>query len=41
MAGGYPVGEEIAGYLIDKFFRFGPPLLLKLIFNSCKNKVVE
>jgi transposase InsO family protein len=29
MAGGYPVGEEIAGYLADKFFRFGPPLLLK------------
>lgn len=29
MAGGYPVGEEIAGYLSDKFFRFGPPLLLK------------
>ena len=29
MAGGYPLGEEIAGYLNDKFFRFGPPLLLK------------
>ena len=29
MAGGYPVGEEIARYLSDKFFRFGPPLLLK------------
>ena len=29
MAGGYPVGEEITGYLADKFFRFGPPLLLK------------
>jgi len=29
MAGGYPVGEEIAGYLSDKFSRFGPPLLLK------------
>ncbi len=29
MAGEYPVGEEIAGYLADKFFRFGPPLLLK------------
>jgi hypothetical protein len=25
----YPVGEEIAGYLSEKFFRFGPPLLLK------------
>ncbi|MDH4266282.1 MAG: hypothetical protein OEW45_11635 [Deltaproteobacteria bacterium] len=24
MAGGSPVGEEIAGYLSDKFFRFGP-----------------
>ena len=23
------VGEEIAGYLSEKFFRFGPPLLLK------------
>ena len=29
MAGGCPVGEEIAGYLSDKFSRFGPPLLLK------------
>ena len=29
MAGGYPFGEEIAGYLSDKFFRFGSPLLLK------------
>jgi hypothetical protein len=29
MAGGFPVGEEIAGYLSDKFSRFGPPLLLK------------
>jgi hypothetical protein len=25
----YPVGEEIAGYLSEKFSRFGPPLLLK------------
>jgi len=25
----YPVGEEIAGYLSEKFFRFGPPLFLK------------
>jgi hypothetical protein len=25
----YPVGEEIAGYLSEKFFRFSPPLLLK------------
>ncbi len=29
MASGYPVGEEIAGYLSEKFFRFGPPLFLK------------
>jgi len=29
MAGGYPVGEEIAGHLADKCFRFGPPLFLK------------
>jgi hypothetical protein len=29
LAGKCPVGEEIAGYLSDKFFRFGPPLLLK------------
>jgi len=29
MAGGYPVGEEIAGYLSYQFSRFGSPLLLK------------
>ncbi len=29
MVGECPVGEEIAGYLSEKFFRFGPPLLLK------------
>ena len=29
MVGEYPVGEDIAGYLSEKFFRFGPPLLLK------------
>jgi len=29
MSGGFPVGEEIAGYLNDKFSRFSPPLLLK------------
>jgi|MudIll2142460700_1097286.scaffolds.fasta_scaffold209872_1 hypothetical protein len=29
MAGECPVGEEIAGYLSEKFFRFGSPLLLK------------
>jgi hypothetical protein len=29
LAGEYPVGEEIAGYLSEKFYRFGPPLLLK------------
>ncbi len=29
LAGECPVGEEIAGYLTEKFFRFGPPLVLK------------
>jgi hypothetical protein len=29
MVGGFPFGEEIAGYLSDKFSRFSPPLLLK------------
>jgi hypothetical protein len=29
MAGGYPVGEEIAGYLNEKFDRYGAPLVLK------------
>jgi transposase InsO family protein len=29
MAGGYPVGEEIAGYLADKMYRYRPPLFLK------------
>jgi hypothetical protein len=29
LAGGCPVGEEIAGYLSEKFFRFGSPLFLK------------
>jgi len=29
MAGGYPVGEEVAGYLSDKFDRYGAPLVLK------------
>jgi hypothetical protein len=29
MAGGYPVGEEIAGYLSEKFTRYGAPLVLK------------
>jgi hypothetical protein len=29
MAGGYPVGEEIAGYLSEKFDRYGGPLVLK------------
>jgi hypothetical protein len=29
MAGGYPVGEEIAGYLSEKFDRYGAPLVLK------------
>jgi hypothetical protein len=29
MAGECPVGEEVAGYLSEKFYRFGPPLFLK------------
>jgi len=29
MAGGYPVGEEVAGYLNEKFDRYGAPLVLK------------
>ncbi len=29
MAGGYPIGEEIAGYLSEKFDRYGAPLVLK------------
>jgi len=29
MVGGYPVGEEIAGYLSQKFDRYGAPLVLK------------
>ncbi len=29
MAGACPVGEEVAGYLSEKFYRFGPPLFLK------------
>ena len=29
MAGGYPAGEEIAGYLSEKFDRYGAPLVLK------------
>jgi hypothetical protein len=29
MAGGHPVGEEIAGYLSEKFDRYGAPLVLK------------
>ncbi len=29
MAGGYPVGEEIAGYLDKQFDRYGAPLVLK------------
>jgi hypothetical protein len=29
LAGECPAGEEVAGYLSEKFFRFGPPLLLK------------
>jgi len=29
MAGGYPVGEEVAGYLSEMFDRYGAPLVLK------------
>ncbi len=29
LAGECPLGEEIAGFLSEKFYRFGPPLLLK------------
>ena len=29
MVGGYPVGEEVAGYLSEKFDRYGAPLVLK------------
>jgi hypothetical protein len=29
LAGGYPVGEEIAGYLSEKIDRYGAPLVLK------------
>jgi hypothetical protein len=29
LVGGYPVGEEIAGYLSEKFDRYGAPLVLK------------
>jgi hypothetical protein len=29
MAGGYPLGEEVAGYLSEKFDRYGAPLVLK------------
>jgi hypothetical protein len=29
MAGGYPIGEEVAGYLDEKFGRYGAPLVLK------------
>jgi hypothetical protein len=29
LSGECPVGEEIAGYLSEKFYRFGPPLFLK------------
>jgi len=29
LSGEFPVGEEVAGYLSEKFSRFGPPLFLK------------
>ena len=29
MAGTYPIGEEVAGYLSEKIYRYGAPLVLK------------
>ena len=29
LSGECPLGEEVAGYLSEKFFRFGPPLFMK------------
>ena len=34
MAGGYPVGEEVAGYLSEKFDRYGAPLVLNGITRA-------
>jgi hypothetical protein len=46
LAGGYPVGEEIAGYLSEKFDRYGAPLVLKRdnegnMNHSVVNEVLE
>ena len=46
MAGEYPVGEEIAGYLSDKMDRFGAPLVLKRdnegnLNHAAVNEVLE
>jgi hypothetical protein len=46
LAGEYPVGEEIAGYLSEKFDRYGAPLVLKRdnegnMNHSAVNNVLE
>jgi len=46
LAGEYPVGEEIAGYLREKFDRYGAPLVLKRdnegnMNHSAVNNVLE
>jgi hypothetical protein len=46
MAGEYPVGEEIAGYLSDKMDRYGAPLVLKRdnegnLNHAAVNEVLE
>jgi hypothetical protein len=46
LAGEYPVGEEIAGYLSEKFDRYGAPLVLKRdnegnLNHSAVNGVLE
>ena len=46
LAGEYPVGEEIAGYLSEKFDRYGAPLVLKrdnegIMNHSAVNSVLE
>ncbi len=46
LAGDYPVGEEIAGYMSEKFDRYGAPLVLKRdnegnMNHSAVNSVLE
>lgn len=46
LAGEYPIGEEIAGYLSEKFDRYGAPLVLKRdnegnMNHSAVNNVLE